>query len=125
VATSNAIALNPYSQSRGAQTAANFNNAINSEYDRQTAKITRQFQLAREALAAGHAEAAYKLRKSAQDSLAEANQQFKQGLMSLYQQAKEQQRFDIQQQSKYQDDFIERLSLLGENASPEDFNSLF
>lgn len=125
VATANAIALNPYSQSRGAQTAANFTNAINMEYQRQAENITAKYRMAQEAIAAGQADVAMKLKQSAQRDMMETQQNFQAGLMNLYKESKQQHQFDIKQQSQYQDDFVERLSLLGPDAAVQDFSSLF
>lgn len=125
VATSNAIALNPYSQSRGSQTAANFNNAINQEYTRQAQRATELYQQANRELADGNAKAAMELKQAAKQELAQTNQRFQAQLMDLYKESQDQQRFEIQQKSKTQDDFFERISALGEDAKAEDFQSLF
>ena len=126
VATFNAIALNPYSQSRGAQTAANFNNAINNEYERQAQNATEKYQMAQRELADGNAKAAMQLKQSAQQDLMQANQQFQQSLMDLYKEALEQQRFETNLESQEQrasaDDF--RLGLTAINYSPEDIDAM-
>jgi len=111
-ATANAIALNPYSQSRGAQTAQNFNNAIKTEYERLGQDITQKYRMAREALAAGRAETAFKLRQSAQQQLAQANEKFQTQLFDIYKQSKQEERLELEQESQFQDDFIEAIQEL-------------
>lgn len=112
VATANAIALNPYSQSRGAQTAANFNQVIKSEYARQAQRATEAYQLAQRELADGNAKAAMQLKQAAQQDLAQANQQFQKSLIDIYKESQEQQRFEIRQQSQYLDDFMDSIAAL-------------
>jgi hypothetical protein len=129
VATSNAISLNPYSQARGAQTAANFNNAINTEYAQQAQRATSLYQQAQRELANGRVESAMKLKQQARQDLMTSNEKFQSQLMDIYKQSKEEEQFSIQQESKYQDDFIEALSNLpltdGGEVDPTQFSMIF
>lgn len=79
VAASNAAALNPYSQAKGAQTADNFTAAINDRFNRQAMNLQAQADAAQQLLAAGQ----YEAYNNASKAMEEANAKFRSDMMSF------------------------------------------
>lgn len=112
VAVSNAQALNPYSQAKGAQTAANFTNLITARYEEQAIKLQRQADVAEQELVAGNYQAYIQI----SEEMRRDNQQFQQNMFGFMQEQKAQmessRRFDIQQRDRQLDNYVDALSRL-------------
>lgn len=94
-AAQQAAALNPYSQAQGAMTARNFQGAIQSKYNDQSARLQEAAELAQQELAAGNAQAYVEIT----NAMKQSNQQFQKGMMqfmmdaqSQFQQAQQEER---------------------------------
>ena len=71
VATDNAVALNPYSSSRGATTAANFKQKITDNYHTAAAQLESQADLAQQQLVAGNYAAYVEIQNSLDKTIAD------------------------------------------------------
>jgi len=121
VAESNAQTLNPYSQARGASTAANFKNRITSDYNQAAMDLQRQADIAQQQLEAGNYKAYVDLQNSMEESLNQLERQQQQSMLSMYQTAEQSRQFGVglasQEQRAAADDF--RLGLTQLNYTPE------
>lgn len=103
IAASNAAALNPYSQARGAQTAANFSNKIVQNYNDQARSLQQQADLARQALASGETEAYAQIQKN----MADSNNKFVGDMMNMMMRWNEEQTRKQEFAAKYNLDVAE------------------
>lgn len=86
IATSQAAALNPYSQAQGAMTANNFQGAIQNKYNEQSARLQEAATVAQNELAAGNAQAYIEIT----NAMKQSNQQFQKGMMEFMMNAQSQ-----------------------------------
>lgn len=117
VAKANAIALNPYSQARGAQTAENFQTAISTEYGRVAQEMTDKYKASRELMRAGQTKEAMALRASIESDVANLEKDMYDNLLDVYKTMQDerefqttlgenQRQFSISQQNTMRDDFL-------------------
>lgn len=110
VAQHNAQSLNPYSQSAGAQTAANFNGKITQDYQKQAMNLQRQADLARQELAAGHYEAYVGLHRQMQDSQREFQNNMMNFMFQSTQAIEQSRQFEMQETRANVGNYVDMLS---------------
>lgn len=97
IATASAVALNPYSQSRGATTSQNFQNAVTSKYAQLETDIRDKHRAADQLARAGYAKEAQQIRQGVQNSINSVLQSTNQALLSFASMSQNQSQFDISQ----------------------------
>ena len=110
IAEHNAQALNPYSQSAGAQTAANFTGKITQDYQKQAMNLQRQADLARQELAAGHYEAYVNLHNNMQESQRSFQNDMMNFMFQTTQQIEQQRQFEVQETRANVNNYVDMLA---------------
>jgi len=110
VAESQAAALNPYSQVRGAQTAKNFTGKLTDNYNEASAQLQRQADLAQQELEAGNYKAYAELQNSLDSGVISLNKEMTANLLDFNKQVTQQQQFDATLATKYSDDYRSYLA---------------
>ena len=130
VATTNAIALNPYSQSRGAQTSANYQGAITKDFNDAAATLAHQASLEEQAMASQNQTALSEIQRQTRQTLSGLDQKLLEYGMNMQKEAKQAQQYEQTRADtksyRAQDDFQTYINTM--SGSPElqgDINSYF
>ena len=110
IALENAVALNPYSQSRGASTSSNFQGKITDNYHRASAELQQQADLAQQALAAGNTKAYLEIQNAMDATISNVTRSTQEMLLSATKIAQDERQFTVEQRNKSVDDYQKALT---------------
>ncbi len=116
IAATNAAALNPYNQAKGAQTASNFQAKITDNFNEAITKLEQNTQMEKRALAAGNMTAVNAIKQDTRKTLADLDDKIFSYGLEMKKEAEANKRFeqtfglqkeqlDVTKQARAQDDF--------------------
>lgn len=126
IATDNAVALNPYSSSRGATTSANFKQKITDNYHEASAQLEQQADLAQQQLEAGNYAAYVQIQNGLDKIISNTISSTNSMLLDFKKQAEQTRQFDatfgMNEKNIAFDNAMNAFKTA--NYSPEDMNKL-